>query len=28
MEVLDANVKRILEYVIKTHTFKGYKYNK
>jgi len=27
MEVLDANVKRILEYVIKTHTFKGYKYN-
>jgi beta-glucosidase len=27
MEVLDANVKRILEYVIKTHNFKGYKYN-
>ena len=27
MEVLNANVKRILEYVIKTHNFKGYKYN-
>ena len=27
MEVLNANVKRILEYVVKTHNFKGYKYN-
>ena len=27
MEVLDANVKRILEYVIKTHNFKNYKYS-
>ena len=27
MEVLDANVKRILEYVVKTHNFKEYKYN-
>lgn len=27
LEVLDANVKRILEYVVKTHNFKGYCYN-
>ena len=27
MEVLDANVKRILEYVVKTHNFKGYQAN-
>ena len=26
MEVLDANVKRILEYVVKTHNFRGYTY--
>nr|WP_256219013.1 glycoside hydrolase family 3 N-terminal domain-containing protein [Prevotella aff. ruminicola Tc2-24] len=26
MEVLDANVKRILEYVVKTHNFRGYAY--
>jgi len=25
MDVLNANVKRILEYVVKTHNFKGYK---
>ena len=25
MEVLDANVKRILEYIVKTHNFKDYK---
>ena len=27
MEVLDANVKRILEYVVKTHNYKGHKYS-
>ena len=27
MDILNANVKRILEYVVKTHNFKGYKYN-
>ena len=27
MDILNANVKRILEYVVKTHNYKGYKYN-
>ena len=26
MDILNANVKRILEYVVKTHNFKGYNY--
>lgn len=26
MDILNANVKRILEYIIKTHNFKGYQY--
>lgn len=27
MEILNANVKRILEYIVKTHNFMGYSYN-
>ena len=27
IDILNANVKRILEYIVKTHNFHGYKYN-